>query len=153
MRDIDYALEWYKYGLDKNDDAIVKFMMHWIAFNWLYSAYGDRRETNNIKAFCQNNYDSLSHYDAFSDKAIEIFMTSPVYDVIHDRNENRKQRYEKLKNAQGVERLESLFLTIYQVRCNLFHGSKSLHIDRDIQLVRAASIILENYLKALLVNP
>ena len=80
-------------------------------------------------------------------------MTGPVYDVIHDRNENRKQRYEKLKNAQGVERLESLFLTIYQVRCNLFHGSKSLHIDRDIQLVRAASIILENYLKALLVNP
>ena len=53
MRDIDYALEWYKYGLDKNDDAIVKFMMHWIAFNWLYSAYGDRRETNNIKRFAK----------------------------------------------------------------------------------------------------
>lgn len=48
--------------------------------------------------------------------------------------------------------VESLLITIYQVRCNLFHGSKSLHNPRDLELVRSSSIILEGYLKAYLID-
>ena len=77
MEEKDYALEWYRYGLEKNDDAIVKFMMHWIAFNWLYSEYRRNSrslESEAIKELCNKKYEKLSRFDAFSSPAIAIFL-------------------------------------------------------------------------------
>lgn len=77
MEEKDYALEWYRYGLEKNDDAIVKFMMHWIAFDWLYSEYRRNSrslESEAIKEFCKKKYEKLSRFDAFSSPAIAIFL-------------------------------------------------------------------------------
>lgn len=156
MSEKNYALEWYKYGLEKNDDAIVKFMMHWIAFNWLYSAYRHSSrtlESEAIKTFCEERYDELSKFDAFKSPAIAIFLEKPVHDVFKGRvTADGTERYYSLVYDSGLEKLTSLILTIYHVRCNLFHGSKSLVIDRDVDLVRASSIILEGYLRAALLN-
>ncbi len=148
MAEKNYALEWYKYGLEKNDDAIVKFMMHWIAFNWLYSECRQENETENIKEYCYRNYDKLSCYDVFSTDAFIVFKEKPVRDEA--RGCPRINRFESIKNDSGPKRIVSLMLTIYQVRCNLFHGSKSLHVNRDIELVHASAEILEGYLKAVL---
>ena len=151
---LQHALEWYRYGLEKNDDAIVKFMMHWIAFNWLYSEYRRNSrslESEAIKEFCKNKYEKLSRFDAFSSPAIAIFLEQPVRDILNGRvTSEGKDRYWSLVHDSGLEQLTSLILTIYHVRCNLFHGSKSLKIDRDVELVRASSIILEGYLREVL---
>ena len=62
--DRDIALEQYKYGLEKKDDLFVKFMMHWVAFNWLYSKYEDNdkmakgestEEWRKIEIFCKEH--------------------------------------------------------------------------------------------------
>lgn len=154
MPEKDYALEWYRYGLEKNDDAIVKFMMHWIAFNWLYSEYrlnSRTHESDAIKAYCENNYDRLSQFDAFASPAIDIFLDRPVRDILNGRvTAEGTDRYRSLIYGSGLERVTSLILTIYHVRCNLFHGSKSLKINRDVELVRASSIIIEGYLRVVL---
>ena len=147
-RDIDYALDWYKYGLDNDDDAIYKFMMHWIAFNWLYSECHRGNDTLNIGDYCEKNFELMSRFDAFSTDDIQIFLEKPVKDEAHGFS--RKARYEDLLTQTGAERLKSLLLTIYQVRCNLFHGSKSLRIQRDLDLVHASAAIMEGYLKAIL---
>jgi hypothetical protein len=142
--------------LKKNDDAIVKFMMHWIAFNWLYSEYrygGEVSETQAIIEFCRENYERLSRYNAFRGREINIFLDQPVRSVVSAMvtSEGTKE-YKDLVYGNGLSRLTSLMLTIYRVRCNLFHGSKSLMIQRDLDLVRASSTILEGYLKAVLAD-
>ena len=56
---------------------------------------------------------------------------------------HHKKRFQGVKNRD----IASLIGTLYQVRCNLFHGSKSLRINRDIELVKYSAVILEGYLK------
>lgn len=152
MTDMEYALEWYRYGLEKGDDSIVKFMMHWIAFNWLYSEYRNNDERANIRAFCKDHYDKLSRYNPFTTGAYFVFEDGPVRDETRGEIKRVMTLYDNLTKKTGEVRVESLLQTIYQVRCNLFHGSKSLHNPRDLELVRSSAIIMEGYLKALLVN-
>ena len=137
------ALEWYQYGLEHKDDFFMRFMMHWIAFNWLYSSEDGQSEREKIKSYYEKNYKRFK-YDPFGSVDIKIFMESPIYDGktaranVHD--------YEGVKSGNA----KSLLMSLYQVRCNLFHGSKSLRIERDRDLVRASANILEKYLEALL---
>lgn len=137
------ALEWYQYGLEKGDDFFMRFMMHWVAFNWLYNSEGEDLEWDNIYKYFRRNKARLEKYDAFSSPAIEIFMEGPVYGKNMAAS---KENYEGVKQNNTY----SLIKTLYCVRCNLFHGSKSLMIERDQDLVRASAVILEGYLKALL---
>ena len=148
MCEKNYALDWYRYGLEKGDDFFVKFMMHWIAFNWLYSEYYDRDELQKIKTFCEDNYYKLSRYNPFDTDAFQIFLEKPIHDIIRGREYTII--YESLKKDNGLKRVKSLFCTMYHIRCNLFHGSKSFMLERDRRLVSASAEILEGYLKALL---
>ena len=145
----NYAWEWYKYGLQKKDDEIIKFMFHWIAFNWLYSKYSGRTR-GQIEKFVDSNYSALSKFDAFSSPAIKIFMDKNVIDILHG-NANESD-YWAIVNGRGKERIKCLLCTILCVRNNLFHGSKSLHTPRDIELVKASSVILEGYLREVLLD-
>ena len=43
-------------------------------------------------------------------------------------------------------KLQMVFLRIYQVRCNLFHGDKDPNRQRDIDLVKASADVLEKFL-------
>ena len=150
----NYALEWYQYGLQKDDDPIVKFMFHWIAFNWLYSEYrygGEVSEVQAIRQFCRVRYKELSKFKAFRTTEVNVFLEGPVRSIAGGEVTSEGTNiYRDLVYGEGLTRLTSLLVTIYRVRCNLFHGSKSLRIERDRNLVRAASVILEGYLKEVL---
>lgn len=148
MCEKNYALDWYRYGLEKGDDFFIKFIMHWIAFNWLYSEYYDRDESQKIEIFCEANYYKLSRYNPFDTDAFQIFLEKPIHDIIRGREYTII--YESLKKDNGLKRVKSLFCTMYHIRCNLFHGSKSFMLERDRRLVSASAEILEGYLKALL---
>lgn len=141
--DRNIALEWYQYGLEHKDDFFMRFMMHWIAFNWLYSSEDGLSERDKIKSYYERNYKRFK-YDPFGSVDINIFLESPIYDG--------KTALPNVQDYEGVRsgNAKSLLMSIYQVRCNLFHGSKSLRIDRDRDLVRASANILEGYLKVLL---
>ena len=142
--DRNIALEWYQYGLERKDDFFMRFMMHWIAFNWLYSSEDGPSEREKIRSYYEKNLNRFDKYDPFSSADIDIFERSPVLDGKTAMPNDRDYDGVKRENAK------SLLMSIYQVRCNLFHGSKSLRIDRDRELVRASANILEGYLKVLL---
>ena len=130
------ALEWYQYGLEKGDDFFMRFMMHWVAFNWLYNSEGEDLEWDNIYKYFRRNKARMEKFDAFSSPAIAIFMEGPV----HGKNmAASRENYEGVKQKNTY----SLIKTLYCVRCNLFHGSKSLMNERDQDLVRASAVILE----------
>ena len=139
----DIALEWYRYGLEKEDDFFIRFMMHWVAFNWLYNSEDDDLERDRIRSFYYHNKTKFERFDAFSNPAIKIFNERPVYGRDSDASE---KNYEGVMNKQILP----LIWTLYTVRCNLFHGSKRLMIKRDQELVRDSAVILEGYLKELL---
>ena len=68
------ALEWYQHGLAVHDDYFMRFMMHWIAFNWLYNEESEETERERIRTFCKRNFNRLEHFDAFGCSAIDIFL-------------------------------------------------------------------------------
>lgn len=140
----NFALEWYQYGLEKEDDFFIRFMMHWVAFNWLYNSIPKDSERAKIQQYYDDHKDQFEKYDAFSSPDIEVFRRGQVYC-------STKEDYSD-SNYKGIMRgnTKKLLLTLYAVRCNLFHGSKSLINERDQELVRSSANILEGYLKALL---
>lgn len=66
--------------------------------------------------------------------------------------------YQNLMNTKDEyteDTVYALIMTVYKIRCNLFHGDKEPHpndMDRDTRLVNAAAFIMEGYMKALLKN-
>ena len=152
MPENNYALEWFNFGRERCSDPVSRFMMYWVAFNWLYNESQQEDEAAKIREFCRNHYDRLSLYDPFGTEAFHVFKDGPVRSRVRGRIEENTGLYRRLRREYGECQVEDLLLTIYHVRCNLFHGSKSLLIQRDVELVRSSATIMEGYLKALLLD-
>ena len=136
--------EWYQRGLQIQDDDFTRFMMYWIAFNWLYDAETDKEfERAKIAQFYKEHMEKFDKYDPFLSPDIEVFMEGKVYSDKSDKDTT--------DDFIGIKRnkAECLLGSIYQVRCNLFHGSKQLRVERDQKLVKASANILEKYLEHL----
>ena len=158
----DYARQWYSYGLDTKNDKIIKFIMHWIAFNWLYGEASGGSERDNIANYCAQHKVELADYDAFNAPEIAVFLEKPVHDARSEHKYRPKQEGKRRdirdeifdvlvdEKAENSDRIAALLLTCYQVRCNLFHGQKRLCNARDVSLVENSSVILEGYLNAVL---
>lgn len=141
----DLGREWFELGLKNSGDPFVKFIMHWIAFNWLYNFHDDKREVDKIRSFCKHYISTLRKYDAYSTEEVKLFLEKPIMNghtgCIEKPQENR---YNQILNSKSIPHLIE---TLYQVRCNLFHGSKSSADKRDVDVVTASSVLLEGYLK------
>ncbi len=154
--------EWYDYGVENNDPFFVKFMTLWVAFNQIYSKFsGEEKKPKServqiMKCLEKDEEDKLltkELFDSiFASPFIKVFKDDSVcsYDrlekkFIPDSFENNKTV--KNENEQWQERIKALFMMIYQVRCNLFHGSKEVSNPRDVKLVKCAGEILEMYLE------
>ncbi len=143
------ALDWYRFGLEREDDFFCRFIMHWIAFNWLYAEFAQQSESEkeSIKLCCLYYMEKLKKYDAFSTEAIHIFLEAPVVDSRIGEKKCHLKQYRRVVEENSIV---DLFYMMYQVRCNLFHGAKSIFRERDVELVRASAELLEGYLKAIL---
>lgn len=149
----EYALKWYEYGLDNNLDYISRFMMHWIAFNWMYCESSGGSERKCIKVFCQRNKEKLLLYDPFDTDEVQVFKEGPVYRTGGaPSNDDPEELHKDIRDGRGntLERATSLLLSVYQVRCNLFHGGKSPDNRRDLKLVESSAEIMNGYLRVLL---
>ena len=163
MDDYQYAIEWFAYGFnDKNEEYIVKFMMYWIAFNWLYNKHYVKHEQDGrtrrlkyehekIEEFCDANMDKLLRAGVFDSGDVDIFKDEAIGDgTIGKTPPSHKRVHDNLRFGTDSVKNTSLLLSIYFVRCNLFHGSKSIRVRRDLDLVKASAKILEEYLRVLL---
>lgn len=163
-QDNNFAYHWYKYGEEHKDQFFVNFMVEWMAFNWLYSDIHEKSERKRIEIYYRNQG---VLFDAFSLPQVDIFLRMPIKDMSsHDEEqyqETRKmnEKYFRIINAKinsftegkritQEDKEAALLQTLYAVRCNLFHGSKCLYDSRDIELVKAAGVVLHKYLETLL---
>ncbi|KKL18441.1 hypothetical protein LCGC14_2475470, partial [marine sediment metagenome] len=78
---------------------------------------------------------------------IAYLLFQPVIDM-RGNGQNTERDIYAFKSAKSeLEKLKSLFLIIYQVRCNLEHGQKSPSQERDVVLCMHSSSIVTKVLE------
>jgi hypothetical protein len=119
-----------------------RFISLWIAFNgWMKSKFGetlfDRYLINEVKAMKEFNdvFRDLKNNDRNFLQTLRKFENYTVVDMRYVDNSRKIRKYDGS--------FDSLMETIYQIRCNLFHGRKDAVKDRkDKELVSIAYSIL-----------
>lgn len=120
------------------DDA-DRFISLWIAFNgWMIGKFGIMREADMITRVKERTemkeiFLSLPQTDKRFTKALKELAGKSVADM---RDPNNPSKYKKYEGT-----FESLIDVLYQIRCNLFHGSKKTY-GHDYGLVCLAFRIL-----------
>lgn len=128
----DIAREWLKKAKGFSDDY-DRFISAFIALNFLYGGRsgvsGRDKMVECLEEICE-----IHHIDPFETDPYEYYK-QPIIDMRPDKH--RKVPITIKGNPH------SLFESIYQVRCNLFHGNKSLNDERDKRLVaQGAEVII-----------
>lgn len=148
--------EWLEYG-EQRDKEPYSFISYYIAFNFLYNRYPrERRKTDGSMSTSEFNQilnfiDDRERYRI--DKEINFIslfdkldFDSEYYksDIWSEKNSN-KASAQKIRQKDVYE----LFYAIYIVRCNLFHGSKSLlnEDDRNKNLLIDGSKVLKELIR------
>lgn len=158
---------------DREPTSMIGFMLRWMGFNgWLAAVTGQERDYLMINALAADPrmiaaYDQLIATDPDFKAEVDGFAAHwPVFNVAHVRAVlgydafHRQDRAALLAecDAYDVKRQpahwvhgtepswERLLRTLYQVRCNLFHGEKSEQAVRDRDLVFASDRILRQLL-------
>ena len=128
------AKEWINRA-QNTEDVYDKFISAYIALNFLYNEREERCERDRMVNYLLNVADYLK-IDPPAAQIIGEYLAHPVI--------NMTPRSSKKHQPQKVSDKRSLFEAIYQVRCNLFHGNKTLGDPRDRRLVaQGADVIID----------
>ena len=139
MSNMEYEIffqNWLKRSekVDRPIDKGDNFIDLWISFNgWMKLKFGESlRDDELINKICQIKEFEISFNelkkDQFFTQNLLRLKGYTVKDMRYPGDENRRKEYS--------ESFESLIRTIYQIRCNLFHGRKDVEESKnDFELV------------------
>lgn len=159
---------------DRQHSTFLPFMNAWMGFNgWMESVTGGGSDATMITALADNSrmtdaYNELVDRDRSFQRHVMRF--AELWPVLNVRDVRRKLgrdafwqmgrdellatcRQEDVKiqplgwTEGEVPTWPQVLRTIYQVRCNLFHGSKSPQHGRDRDLVRHANRVLRGFIE------
>jgi hypothetical protein len=128
-----------------------EFSNLWMAFNAIYGGEPDARERARVIASIRRHMSERSALRVLRKvtKAVDRILAIPPgntqLDRWHPGFRAASQRYSAMyrnKAESTVGRLAAVAAVIYQVRCNLLHGSKDPSIERDRMLVQESLVIL-----------
>ena len=150
----NFIKEWFKRAERKNrcvDDA-DRFISLWIAFNgWLKNEYGENiRDCEMIKSAKKNRTlkSTFRELSNSNNNFKKILAELKGYSVTDARCPSNEQKEKSCTGDYG-----SFLDTIYQIRCNLFHGRKNVDENKiDRKLVTLALKLLHPLFKKLLDN-
>lgn len=129
---MNIARQWFERAISF-DDVYDKFICVYIVLNYYYGGMRKKDESErDCMVRCAEDLCKEFHINPF-DCDVSEYKKSPVHDM----------RY--AEKCYPVENKRTdLFSAIYQVRCNLFHGNKTLNGLRDIKLVeQGADVLIE----------
>lgn len=141
---IKNLIGWWKLKGQRETDPFVKFFFFWVCFDaWVTAKSGKDNDREKI-AWFEHNKNQLKDAwgDILSSKTIswlnELRTLSPIEDM-RPGHGGEKTCLVDVGNPTEVIKF------IYQIRCNLFHGSKSPMDRRDLNLVELSARILEKW--------
>jgi hypothetical protein len=134
------------------------FASHWTAFNAIYGGEPDARERARVMACIRRHFrerTALRTLRAVTKSIDKILVLPPGNMRLETWNSNFRaasQRCAALyrnRDESAVGRLAAVGGVLYQVRCNLTHGSKDPDIPRDRMLVSESLAVLRALVPAL----
>lgn len=113
-------------------DPWLDFMLCWMIFDaYLTEISQCGSDRDKLNYFYQNNCKFKNkiqeRWDSFSGYGKKFKELSPIQDMRPNSN--------RTVSVSDENNLEQVFNFIYQIRCNLFHGSKDMKNERDRELV------------------
>lgn len=143
----NFVSDWKNKG-DEEINEFYKFFSYYIALNALYenefpevSSEKEKLSLLISKLICNSQFlisINMSDYPNLTDHQLLNMKT------------NKDCKLYKLIDLK-TGNLFSIFMAIYQVRCNLFHGGKCVRNENDINIVADANkilkLVLEKYLE------
>jgi len=129
-----------------------------MAFNAIYGGEPDRRERSRVMAAVRRQFNQtaakrvLRASKADIDKILKIPPANLLLNVLDPKFRAATHRLTAMYRNKGetaVGRLSAVAGILYQIRCNLMHGSKDPNIPRDKILVSASVVVLAHMLPEL----
>ena len=134
------------------------FTAHWMAFNAIYGGEPDARERSRVMASIRRSLSEtaarrvLRASTASIDKILAVPPGNLLLNVWNPKFRAVSQRCAAMyrdRSETAVGRLAAVAGVLYQVRCNLLHGSKDPQVTRDRMLVTESVAILRELLPEL----
>ena len=139
MNELSFVQGWYARGKQESD-IVFKFVSYFIAFNFLYNERNDNPESERVMQYAEN-------------KIKQLYITEDIFHLLSSESEFFKDGYHSCRRDSIIPKLNSrqsnisdLFYAIYKIRCNLFHGSKTMESKRDKGLVADATKVLDDFI-------
>ena len=137
MKD-NFVREWIKRAEKEDKGSVFQFVSYYIALNHLYNGI-ERVSNENCGELCLlkkyiKQIASKYNYNPYD----ELTSDSELLKGVHQEKSNKETDKTKLQD----EDIEELFTGIYYVRCNLFHGSKSMCSERNCRLISDSCKVL-----------
>ncbi|MBI2018196.1 hypothetical protein HYS96_00650 [Candidatus Daviesbacteria bacterium] len=136
---------WLKLYGERETNSFTRFFFFYMCFDaWITAESQKDRDTEKLKWFLSNdNCLKDEWFEVLPSKRMTSLLNdlktkSPVYD--DSPNSNKKRELNNINN------IEEVVWFIYQIRCNLFHGSKSPMTSRHASLVELSGLILEKWI-------
>lgn len=144
-KNIKNLIGWWKLKGQRERDPFIKFFFFYVCFDaWITAESGKDVDAEKIKWFLRNDNCLKSKWSDIQSSVTKSWLTglkerSPVEDM------RPNHRGEKVC-LNDIKNLEEVIKFIYQIRCNLFHGSKNPMNSRDANLVDLSGRILERWI-------
>ena len=141
---IKTLIGWWKLWGERESDPFIKFFFFYVCFDaWITAESGKDRDTEKIDWFINTDNCLKERWKNIQSTVTKSWLSnlknlSPIEDM--RPSQNRKIYLNDTENIEEVVRF------IYQIRCNLFHGSKNPMNSRDANLVDLAGRILEKWI-------
>lgn len=141
------AREW----LDRGRNALSPFDAlrdFWAGFNRLYG-HNARPVRERIRAYLLANFrtDEAAAILASHVPELACLTKRPILDMRGNGRDTALDRETYFQSANAVEKLISIFMIVYQIRCNLEHGQKLPSSVEDSQFCAAGAAIVANVLE------
>ncbi|MBU1044462.1 MAG: hypothetical protein KJ915_08730 [Candidatus Omnitrophica bacterium] len=142
---IKTLIGWWKLRGQREMDPFIKFFFFYVCFDaWITAESGKDRDIEKIDWFINNNNCLKNKWKDIQSSVTKSWLAnlknlSPVADM--RPNHRGKKVY-----LNDTENLEDVVKFIYQIRSNLFHGSKNPMNNRDANLVELSGMILEKWI-------
>jgi hypothetical protein len=135
-----------------------KFSELWMAFNAMYGGETDARERSRVMSCIRRNLTERAAVRVLrqSTKSIDLILAIPSVNLLLNRWDPKfraaSQRCAALyrsRTVTAIGRLAGVAGVLYQIRCNLLHGSKDPSNERDRLLVKESLVVLSALLPEL----
>lgn len=143
---IKYLIGWWKLKGQRESDPFIKFFFFYVCFDaWITSESGIDSDRDKIRWFLTNDNCLKEQRSGFwqASRAQSLLRNLRNLSPVEDMRPGHRGEHRELND---IDNLEEVVWFIYQIRCNLFHGSKDPMNPRDANLVELAGELLEKWI-------